>query len=69
VYVTLDCTIARRVGRELLASFVAEGVADAQENKMSAVVAAFEKAANMALATMAQRSADAIKTSTSPSTP
>jgi cholesterol transport system auxiliary component len=69
VYVTLDCTIARRRGRELLSSFVAEGVADAEENKMSAVVAAFEKAANMALATMAQRSADAVRTSTSPSTP
>ncbi len=46
VYVTLDCTIARRIGRELLTSFVAEGVADAEENRMSAVVAAFEKAAN-----------------------
>jgi cholesterol transport system auxiliary component len=69
VYVTLDCTIARRLGRELLTSFVAEGVADADANKMGAVVAAFEKAANTALATMAQRSADAIKTSTGPSTP
>jgi cholesterol transport system auxiliary component len=69
VYVTLDCTIARRLGRELLTSFVAEGVADASQNKMSAVVAAFEKAANMALATMAQRSGEAIKTSTGPSTP
>jgi ABC-type uncharacterized transport system auxiliary subunit len=69
VYVTLDCTIARRLGRELLTSFVADGVADASENKMSAVVTAFEKAANMALATMAQRSGEAIKTSTGPSTP
>jgi cholesterol transport system auxiliary component len=69
VYVTLDCTIARRVGRELLASFVAEGVADADANKMSAVVAAFEKAANMALASMAQRSTEAVKTSTGPSIP
>jgi cholesterol transport system auxiliary component len=69
VYVTLDCTIARRLGRELLASFVAEGVADANANKMSAVVAAFEKAANMALADMAQRSSEAVKTSTAPSTP
>ena len=69
VHVTLDCTIARRIGRELLTSFAAEGVADAEANKMSAVVAAFEKAANMALATMAQRSSDAIRTSTGPSTP
>jgi cholesterol transport system auxiliary component len=69
VYVTLDCTIARRIGRELLTSFVAEGVADAEANKMSAVVAAFEKAANQAVAAMAQRSGDAIRTSTGPSTP
>jgi len=69
VYVTLDCTIARRIGRELLTSFVAEGSADAEANKMGAVVAAFEKAANQALATMAQRSGEAIRTSTAQSTP
>lgn len=69
VYVTLDCTIARRIGRELITSFVAEGIADAEANKMSSVVAAFEKAANQALANMAQRSADAIRMSTGPSTP
>jgi cholesterol transport system auxiliary component len=69
VYVTLDCTIARRLGRELLTSFVAEGVADAEANRMSAVVGAFERAANMALATMAQRSAEAVRTSKAPSTP
>jgi cholesterol transport system auxiliary component len=69
VYVTLDCTIARRIGRELLTSFVAEGVADAEADRMSAVVAAFEKAANTALASMAERSAAAIRMSTGPSTP
>jgi cholesterol transport system auxiliary component len=69
VYVTLDCTIARRLGRELLTSFVAEGAADASANKMSEVVAAFEKAANLALATMAQRSAEAVRMSTARSTP
>jgi cholesterol transport system auxiliary component len=69
VYVTLDCTIARRIGRELLTSFVAEGVADAQANRMSAVVAAFEKAANSALASVAERSAEAVRTSKAPSTP
>ena len=69
VYVTLDCSIARRVGRELLTSFVAEGVADAEANRMSPVVAAFEKAANLALASMAERSAAAVRTSTIPSTP
>jgi cholesterol transport system auxiliary component len=69
VYVTLDCTIARRQGRELLTSFVAEGAADAAANKMGAVVAAFEKAANAALAIMASRSAEALRMSTAPSTP
>jgi cholesterol transport system auxiliary component len=69
VYVTLDCTIARRVGRELLTSFVAEGEADAEANRMSAVVSAFEKAANAALASLAQRSADAVRTSRVPSAP
>ena len=69
VYVTLDCTIARRLGRELLTSFVAEGMAEAETNRMSAVVAAFEKAANAALATMAERSTEAVKTSKDPSIP
>jgi cholesterol transport system auxiliary component len=69
VYVTLDCTIARRLGRELLTSFVAEGVADADANRMSSVVAAFEKAANIALAAMAERSAAAVRMSTAQSTP
>jgi cholesterol transport system auxiliary component len=69
IYVTLDCTIAGRLGGELLTSFVAEGVADAEANKMSAVVAAFERAANTALATMAERSAEAVRTSKGPSTP
>jgi ABC-type uncharacterized transport system auxiliary subunit len=69
VYVTLDCTIARRIGRELLTSFVAEGMADAEANRMSAVVDAFEKAANIALATVAQRSAEALKTSKAQSPP
>jgi ABC-type uncharacterized transport system auxiliary subunit len=69
VYVTLDCTIARRIGRELLTSFVAEGVADADANRMSSVVAAFEKAANIALAAMAERSAAAVRMSTAQSTP
>jgi cholesterol transport system auxiliary component len=69
VYVTLDCTIARRLGRELLTSFVVEGVADADANRMSSVVAAFEKAANIALGAMAERSAAAVRTSTARSTP
>jgi cholesterol transport system auxiliary component len=62
VFVVLDCTLARRVGRDLVSTFVAEGAADAKENKLSAVVAAFEEAANAALTTMADRSAAAART-------
>jgi cholesterol transport system auxiliary component len=69
VYVTLDCTIARRLGRELLTSFVAEGVANAEANRMSSVVAAFEKAAQVALKQMADRSSVAVRMSTAQSTP
>jgi cholesterol transport system auxiliary component len=62
VFVVLDCTLARRIGRDLVATFVAEGAADARENKLSSVVAAFEEAANAALTTMADRSAAAART-------
>ncbi|MEP7243062.1 MAG: ABC-type transport auxiliary lipoprotein family protein [Gammaproteobacteria bacterium] len=62
VHVVLDCTLARRVGRELVTNFVAEGVAQASENRMGPVVAAFEKAATEALATLADRSAVALRT-------
>jgi cholesterol transport system auxiliary component len=62
VHVVLDCTVARRIGRDLVTTFVAEASAEATENKMSAVVAAFEKAANAALAVIAERSAQAAKT-------
>lgn len=64
VHVVLDCTLARRVGRELVANFVAEGAAEASENRLGPVVAAFEQAANTALATLAERSAVAVKTAT-----
>jgi cholesterol transport system auxiliary component len=62
VHVALDCTLARRVGRELVTSFVAEGEAQAGENRLGSVVAAFEKAANAALTAMAERSAAAAGT-------
>jgi ABC-type uncharacterized transport system auxiliary subunit len=61
IHVVLDCTVARRVGRDLVASFVAEGVAAAEENRLSSVVSAFEQAANAALTTMADRSAAAVR--------
>jgi cholesterol transport system auxiliary component len=62
VYVVLDCTVAKRIGRDLVASFSAEGEADAAENRLSSVVTAFEQAANAALTTMADRSAAVART-------
>jgi len=69
VRVVLDCTLARRIGRDLVSTFVAEASADAAENRMGAVVAAFEKAANAALAVVAERSALAAKTTAVTSAP
>lgn len=61
VHVVLDCTLVRRLGRDLITSFVATGEAPAGENRLGAVVAAFEKAANVALATVAEKSAAAAR--------
>lgn len=69
VRVVLDCTLARRIGRDLVTTFVAEASADATENRMAAVVAAFEKAANAAFAVVAERSAQAAKTAAVTSAP
>lgn len=69
VRVVLDCTVARRIGRDLVSTFVAEASADASENRMSAVVAAFEKAANAAMGVVAERSALAAKTAAVTSAP
>jgi cholesterol transport system auxiliary component len=44
VYVVLDCTLGRHRDRNLLASFTAQGSALANDDRLSAVVAAFETA-------------------------
>ncbi len=72
VQVTFDCTVVRRSGRDQIANFVVQAAAKASDNRMGAVVAAFEKAANEALASMARKTADVVKaakTSTARSTP
>jgi ABC-type uncharacterized transport system auxiliary subunit len=61
VHVVLDCTIGRRSGRDVIASFVAEGSAAATTNKLSAVVGAFEAAANTAFATVSAHASEAIQ--------
>ncbi|HEU4779525.1 MAG TPA: ABC-type transport auxiliary lipoprotein family protein [Steroidobacteraceae bacterium] len=50
VFVVLDCTLGRHRDRELLASFTAQGSAQAAEDRLNAVVAAFESATAAAMA-------------------
>lgn len=61
IQVALDCTLGRRTGREVIASFVAEGSATAAANHLTDVVAAFERASNKALSEIAVRTAQAAK--------
>jgi len=58
VNVVLDCTVAHRRGRDVITTFVAEAAVQASENRLAAVVAAFEQAANQALAIVAKRTAE-----------
>ncbi|HVO48732.1 MAG TPA: ABC-type transport auxiliary lipoprotein family protein [Steroidobacteraceae bacterium] len=64
VRVVLDCTVGKRAGREIIANFVAEGSADAGANRMSEVVAAFEAASGKALALVAVRADEAVRSTT-----
>jgi cholesterol transport system auxiliary component len=50
VYVVLDCTLGRHRDRALLGSFTAQGSAIADEDRLGAVVAAFEAATAGAMA-------------------
>jgi cholesterol transport system auxiliary component len=68
-YVILDCAIGRRSDRLLVASFAAQGAAPASANRVGAVVAAFEQAANTALNQLAEASVAAVKSSQAPSNP
>jgi ABC-type uncharacterized transport system auxiliary subunit len=49
VFVALDCTLGRHRDRELLASFAAQGSAEAANDRLNAVVAAFETATAAAM--------------------
>jgi ABC-type uncharacterized transport system auxiliary subunit len=60
VYVVLDCTLGRHRDRELLASFTAQGSAVANEDRLTAVVAAFEAATAAAMAQLEQSIAAAV---------
>jgi len=69
VHVVLDCTLGRHRDRALLASFTARGSARAAEDRLSAVVAAYEAAASAAMGELTSATTSAVRTSTAPSTP
>jgi len=55
VHVTLDCILGAEEGRTVVASFVAEGSATADANKLSGVVDAFQQATDQALASLSRQ--------------
>jgi cholesterol transport system auxiliary component len=55
VQVQFDCSVGRRAGRDLLASFSVAGSATASADRMSEVLAAFEQAAGTALDSLSQQ--------------
>ena len=61
VHVVLDCMVAKREGREVVATFLAEGSATATANKLAAVVAAFETATNTALDSLSAQTVQAVR--------
>ena len=66
VFVSLECTLGRHRDRELLGSFVAEGSAVAGEDRLNAVVAAFEAAAAKAVGALERAAREAVGRDTAP---
>ena len=60
IRVILDCTVARRSDRKVLGTFVAEAEQLAADNRMAAVIAAFEQAAQAAMTTVAAQARAAV---------
>lgn len=61
VHVELDCTLGRHRDRELLGTFRVQGSAVASEDRLTAVVAAFEAATAAAMAQLEQQTAAALE--------
>jgi cholesterol transport system auxiliary component len=59
-FVTLDCTLGRHRDRALLSSFTASGSAVASDDRLSAVVAAFESATATAMGELGRGTTAAI---------
>lgn len=55
VQVTLDCTLGKEEGRDIIATFVASGTAVASANRLSEVVAAFQQATDAAMASLSEQ--------------
>lgn len=55
VQVTLDCTLGKEEGRDIIATFVASGTAVASANRLGEVVAAFQQATDTAMASLSQQ--------------
>ena len=60
VRVALDCTFGRHRDRALLANFSAQGSTAASDDRLGAVVAAFESASAAAIAELEQHTAEAL---------
>src|SRR5579863_2827063 len=61
IHVVLDCIVGRREGRDVIATFVASGEANAAANRVSAVVGAFQQAPDAAVGSLAQQVAQAAR--------
>jgi cholesterol transport system auxiliary component len=61
VRVTLDCTLGREEGREIVATFVASGSAVAGANRLGDVVSAFQEATDAAMASLSQQASAATR--------
>jgi ABC-type uncharacterized transport system auxiliary subunit len=61
VQVTLDCTLGKAEGREILTTFAASGSAVASANRLGDVVAAFQQATDAAMDSLSQQVAAAVR--------
>jgi ABC-type uncharacterized transport system auxiliary subunit len=59
-HVALDCTLGRHRDRALLVSFTAQGSSVAREDRLNAVVTAFEEATAIAMAELGRAVAGAV---------
>lgn len=60
VMVTLECTLARRDDRAVIATFTASGAQEAAQNRMGGVIAAFDAATRQALIELREKTLAAL---------